>query len=194
MKARASLRRDVAKDAWTDMRSIQLKGTSVRRLLILFSDSVRLTCAVALLVSGCVFRPNEKEFDEFPETRALRNAGIVFAVRGEQGAVASEITSLLSKHTVRNSARTDETGTHVVTVYLSEPEIPGERRVRRSAYMFTIGQAIAGKSCVQVKVTWSIQSRGIHEEAWSIREEDARYIPATWSDIRSQLASEGCVK
>ena len=146
--------------------------------------------ALALLVSGCaslsVSDLEPPRVEEFP------NREVAYRVAGTQDSVRDQLVQLLSKRTLFHRVEIRAPQTHVVTAYISEPDTHGARRVRKTAYRFSVGPTSPPTACAPLSVTWLVKSRGIREELWSIQEADVSHVPASWNEIKTLFENQRC--
>jgi hypothetical protein len=82
----------------------------------------------------------------------------------------------------------------IITDYLLDQSIYGDRRERATAFRFLIApkQLTAPERtdqgiCTMVYVNWDIRSRGLREEEWTTTIEDTYYMPPQYQYIDDRL-------
>jgi hypothetical protein len=84
---------------------------------------------------------------------------------------------------------------YVVTAYRDEPSAQGDKRVRRTAFRFSIGDSTNGSAsapCATVAITSLTISRSIQDDSWSTHVTDESYMSAAWPSMKAFLKKSPC--
>jgi hypothetical protein len=82
----------------------------------------------------------------------------------------------------------DSTVVRFVTIYLSQPSSPDNRRERRVSYLLSVSDSTRG-ACRRVSIRWLTQSKGVRESRWITLPDDSLYRPASTNMVRDWFAN-----
>jgi hypothetical protein len=132
-----------------------------------------------------------------PVVSDFSSAELTYRMLGDSSTVLTQIEDYLAHNRMPStvappSVTTGPPKTYVVTAYLEEPHASSDRRTRRTAFRFAISPNAGkqGRSCSYVSLSTLTQSRGIHEETWSVQRDDetfsSSFLPALQGTIEKQ--------
>ena len=154
------------------------------RVIIIFGIAcVLFGCAPMGMISASA--PN---VDEFPTQE------LPFRVAGDKEAVLMEIQDYLVIRGLPSEVTIRAPKIFIVTTYIIEPHRVEDRRIRMTAFRFTLTKIQTNNTspCTSVAVVSITKSRGIHEEIWSIQDSDTKYVSSAYPEIRDLLIKKGC--
>lgn len=147
-----------------------------------------------LLVVGCATAPSSQ--DPPPDITDFPKQELTYRVRGSVDGVVQDIQDTLTRRNVRATPpMLRAPNVVVVSAYVTEPAGAADRRIRRTAFRFTItAMAASGSSgtCSTVAVASLTQSKGNFEERWSIQESDKTFASSAWQTVQREITAKEC--
>jgi hypothetical protein len=162
-------------------------GSSMMRQLFLI--------ATLFLISGCMGLP--KSLDQGPGIDDFPKQELIYRVSGDVVKAVESIQSSLTRRKVPSTPPMIRApSVFVVSAYVVEPKGNSDRRVRRTAFLFTVAPiaqgSAGGPACSTVAVASLTQSRGTFEERWSVQEEDKGFESLAWPVIYQEITAKEC--
>lgn len=113
-----------------------------------------------------------------PRAEEFPNAGIPFRIHGGVEPVKDALLANAARLSWRVRQEISEPYVYIITVFIREPSVGSDRRIRRSAYRIRVSPHSPEPNCTDASVTWLTESKGIREGTWSREPADQQYEPA----------------
>jgi hypothetical protein len=168
-----------------------MEHTAIHRTRLPILPYALPVIAAALCLLGCggtVSRARAPAPDEFPPQE------LPFSLAGDGEAALRLIKAYLVDQDIPFVVTVREPRTFVVTAYRDEPPAPPDKRPRRTAIRFSIGDTgkAAAAPCTTVAITSLTISRGAQEDSWSTQSSDESYTSTAWPNMKSFLKKSLC--
>ena len=153
-----------------------------------------VSALLLLLVVGCATAPSSQ--DPPPDITDFPKQELTYRVRGSVEEVVQDIQGALTRRNVRATPpMLRAPNVVVVSAYVTEPASAADRRIRRTAFRFTVAlYSTSGSSgtCSTVAVSSLTQSKGNFEERWSVQESDKTFASGAWQTVQREITAKEC--